>query len=223
MNGWVEPPQPKPMGCFAKGCLILAVFAVVLAIACTAGIYWGFHRHSAVIRSLYWLSKAHAISDAPAPIPSHETSNEKIQSARERWKSFETTARAGQAAEIELTADDINDLIASDPDTRDKCVVSIDQNRLRLQTSVPVSEIAGRSGGYYLTADATIEFDGEQSLAVPRLSSVTINGRQLPADLLDWRYRSKRVRDYLAENDDPWNRATVELQDNKVILRTRGD
>lgn len=222
MNGWVEPPPRQPMGCFAKGCLILAVFAVVLAIACAAGIYWGFHRYSAVGRSIYWLTKVHAISNEPAPIPSHEASAEKIENAVERWRDFETAARSGREAEIELTSDDLNDLISSDPDTRGQIFASIDQNRVRLQTSVSVGEVAGRSN-YYLVADVTIQSDGEQSVVRPYLSSVTINNRQLPADLLEWTYRSRRLRDYLTEHESPWNAMTFEIRDGKVILRARGE
>jgi len=222
MNGWVEAPPRQPTGCFAKGCLILAVFAVMLAIACTAGIYWGFHRHSAIMRSIYWLAKAHAISDVPAPIPSHQSSAEKIESVVERWRDFETAVRSGRGAEIDLTADDLNDLISSNPDTRGQIFASIEQNHVRLQTSVPVGEIVGRSN-YYLTADVTIQSDGEQSLVSPYLSGITINNRQLPTDLFDWKYRSRRLRDYLAENEFPWNATTFEIRDGKVILRARGE
>ena len=42
MNGWVDAPPPRRgLGCFGRGCLILVVFAIVLGIACFAGMYWG--------------------------------------------------------------------------------------------------------------------------------------------------------------------------------------
>jgi len=218
MNGWVEAPPPKPMGCFAKGCLILAGFALFLAIACVAGIYWGMHRDSAVLRSFYWLSKVHAISDKPASLPPHEVSDEKIQTARERWNRFEAAARSGQTAEIELSADDLNDLIASDPEVRGKIFVSIEQNHLHLQISVPLNEFV-RMRGYYFNSDITIELRGREGLSAPRLSSVTINNERLPSDLFEWKYRARRLRDYLAEAESPWTNTTVEIRDSKVILR----
>lgn len=221
MNGWVEAPPPKPMGCFAKGCLILAGFAVFLAIACTAGIYWGMHRDSAVLRSFYWLSKVHAISDKPAVLPPREVSDEKIQAAMERWNSFETAVRSGQAAEIELSADDLNDLIASDPEIRGKVFVSIEQNRLHLQISVPLNEFV-RMRGYYFNSDITIELNGRERLSMPRLSSVTINNERLPSDLLEWKYRARRLGDYLTGAESPWTNTTVEIRDGKVILRANG-
>ncbi len=222
MNSWVEPPPRRPTGCFAKGCLILAAFVVALAIACCAGVYWGFHRHSAIARSLYWLTRTHAISDGPAALPFHQTSDEEIQGTLERWRNFETTARSGQTAEIELSADDLNNLVASDSDTRDKVFVSIEQNRLRLQISVPLNEIVGRSG-YYLNGDVAIELNGEEPLVRPRLSNITINNQRLPPDILDWKYRARRLGDYLADSERPWDTTTVEIRDGKVILRTRAE
>ncbi len=222
MNTWVDAPPPKPTGCFAKGCLILGVFGVVLAIACAAGIYWGFRHHSAVVRGMYWLTKTHAITNAPAPIPPHETSDTKIQSAVDHWRNFETSVRAGQPAEIELSADEINDLIASNRDTRGKMFASIEGDRLRLQVSMPLGEIAGRSG-YYFNGDIAIQSEGRERLLRPNLSSITINNQQLPADVLDWKYRSRQLRDYLEETENPWNTATFEIRDGKLILRSRAE
>jgi hypothetical protein len=220
MNGWVEAPPPKPMGCLGKGCLILAAFMLFLGLACVAGMYWGFRNYSVIIHSAYWLSKANAISETQAAIPPHETTDEKIQLALERWNNFKTAARSGQTAEIELTATEINDLIASDPETRGKLFVSIDQNHLRLQTSVPMGEFF-RMSHYYANADVMIKSDGEQSFVSPRLSSITVNNEHLPSDLFDWKYRARRLRDYLSEKEEPWNRTTFEIRDGKVILRSR--
>ena len=222
MNGWVEAPPPKPMGCLGKGCLILGAFLLFLGIACAAGMYWGFRNYSAIVHSAYWLSKANAISETPAAIPPHETTDERIQVALERWNNFETTVRSGQAAEIELTANDINDLIASDPETRGKLFVSIDQNQLRLRTSVPMGEFA-RMSHYYANADVIIKSEGEQSLVSPRLNSITVNNQGLPSDLLNWKYRARRLREYLSEKQEPWNRTTFEIRDGKVIMRSRAE
>src|SRR5438270_9907843 len=137
MNGWVEAPPPrKELGCFARGCLILVVFAVVLAIACVAGLYWGSQRHSAIVQGAYWLAKTHSLAETPAAVPEFAVSEEQIQRVQERWRDFEQKIRAGQPAQIELTADDINSLIAANRDKRWKAFVSMEENRLRLQTSV---------------------------------------------------------------------------------------
>ncbi len=159
MNGWVEAPPPrKGLGCFARGCLILVVFGIVLAFACLAGLYWGIQRHSAIVHGIYWLAKTHSISEAPAPVPQFAASDEQIQATQERWQDFEQKARAGQPAEIELTADDINTLIAANRDARWKAFVSIAGNRLRIQASVPLGEFLGRSG-YYFNGDIMVAIE----------------------------------------------------------------
>src|SRR4029453_4419485 len=132
MNGWVEAPPPRRgLGCFARGCLILVVFGVVLALACLGGLYSGLQRHSAIVHSIFWLAKTLSVSETPAPVPPVAALTEQIQATGERWRDFKQKARAGQPAQIELTADDLNTLIAANRDARWKVFVSIAGNRLR--------------------------------------------------------------------------------------------
>src|SRR4029434_1810226 len=112
-------------------CLIFVVFAIVLAIACLAGMYWGFQRHSAILHGIYWLTKAQAIAQKPVPIPEFTASDAQIQSVHERCEDFKQKARAGQPAELELTPDDINTLIAAKQDPRGKLFSLIVGHRLR--------------------------------------------------------------------------------------------
>ena len=222
MNGWVEAPPPKRgLGCFARGCLILVIFGIVLAIACVAGLYWGFQRHSATVHGLYWLAKTHSLAETPAPVPEFTASDEQIQRAQERWRDFEQKIRAGQQAEIELTADDVNSLIAANRDKRWKAFVSMEENRLRLQTSVPLGEFLGRSG--YFNGDIMIQLNGAQSLEHPQLSRIVVNSKPVSRDLLNWKYRSRRLRDYIAEYRNSSDIGKIEIRDGKLILRSRAD
>jgi hypothetical protein len=208
------------MGCFARGCLTLVVFAVLLGIACFAGMYWGLHRHSAIFHGLYWLTKTHAIAQAPVPIPEFTASDAQIQSVHERCQDFEQKARAGQPAELELTADDLNTLIATNRDVRGKVFASIEGERLRCQVSVPLEEFIGRPG-YYLNGDITVALKATESLENPQLSTITVNGETIPGDLLNWKYRSKQLRDYLTNYRNDSGVGTVEIREGKLILRSR--
>ena len=222
MNGWVEAPSPKRgLGCFARGCLILVVFGIVLAIACVAGLYWGFQRDSAIVHGIYWLAKTHSIAQAPDPVPEFAASEEQIQRGQERWRDFEQKIRAGQQTEIKLTADEINSLIAANRDKRWKAFVSMEENRLRLQTSVPLGEFLGRSG--YFNGDIMIQLNGAQSLEHPQLNRIVVNSKPVPGDLLNWKYRSRRLRDYIAGYRNDYDIGTIEIRDGKLILRSRTD
>jgi len=221
MNTWVEaPPRRKGLGCFARGCLILLIFAIVLAIAGFAGLYWGLHRNSALFYGSYWLAKTRSLAEAPTSVPIFSASDQQIQLVQERWQDFEQKTRAGQAAEIELSADDINTLIATSEDARGKVFVSIDGNQLRLQTSVPIGEFLGRPG-YYFNGDVIVEPGDMQSLDAPRFGRITINGEQVPTDFLKWKYRYRQLREYLADQGNAYDIGTIEVRDAKVILRSR--
>jgi hypothetical protein len=223
MNTWVEaPPRRKGLGCFGRGCLILLVLAIVLAIACFTGVYWGFQRHSAIVRGVYWLAKTHSIANAPVPIPEFSGSDLQIEKVEERWRDFEQKTRAAQPAEIVLTADDINAMIASHRKTRGKAFVTIEGNQLRVQASFPFGELLGRPG-YYFNGEATVESKGAEPLDNLQLNRLVVNGEQVPQDLLDWKYRSRRLRDYLADVRNTYDIGTVEIRDGKVIIRSRSE
>jgi hypothetical protein len=221
MNTWVEAPPPrKGLGCFARGCLILVAFAVVLAIACLGGLFWGFQRHSAIVHGIYWLAKTHSVAEEPAPVPEFAASEEQIRATQERWNDFDQKVRAQQPAEIELTADDINRLLAVNRKEREKIFVSIEENRLRIEASLPLGEVLGRSN-WYFNSDVAIQLKGAQSLEHPRLEEIIVNGQPVPPNLLNWKYRSRRLRDYLAEYQSDSGVGTVEIRDGKLILRSR--
>jgi hypothetical protein len=223
MNSWVEaPPRRKGLGCFARGCLILLVFAIVLAIACFAGLYWGLHRHSALFYGSYWLAKTRSIAEAPASLPELNASDQQIQRVRERWQEFEQKTRAGQPAEVELSADDINALIATTEGLRGKVFASIDGDQLHLQLSVPIGGFLNRPG-YYFNGDVVIELQAAQTLDNPTFSRITINGEQVPTDFLNWKYRSRQLREYLADQRNAYEIGTIEMRDGKVILRSHSN
>jgi hypothetical protein len=193
---------------------------MVLAIACFAGMYWGLHRHSALFYGSYWLAKTRSIAEAQATVPEFSGSDQQIQRVRERWQEFEQKTRAGQAAEIELSADDINALIFTTDGVRGKVFVSIDGNQLHLQTGVPIGQFLGRPG-YYFNGDVIIESKGQQPLDNPQFSRITINAEQIPTDFLIWKYRSRQLREYLSEEQNAYDIGTIEIRDGKVILRSR--
>jgi hypothetical protein len=198
------------------------VFIIVLAISCFTGMYWGLHRHSALFYGSYWMAKTRSLAEAPTPVPEFNPSNQQIQLVQERWQDFEQKTRAGQSAEIELSADDINALIATSEDVHGKVFVSIDRDQLRLQMSVPIGKFFGRQD-YYFNGDVIIELDGVQSQDDPRFRRITINGEQVPTDFLDWKYGSRQLREYLADQRNAYEIDSIEVRDGKVILRSHAN
>jgi hypothetical protein len=137
-----------------------------------------------------------------------------------RCYDFEQKARAGQPAELELTPDDLNTLIATNRDARGKVFASIEGDRLRCQASMPLEEFIGRPG-YYFNGDITVALKAAESLENPQLSAITVNGESIPRDLLNWKYRSKQLRDYLANYRNESGVGTIEIRDGRLVLRSR--
>jgi len=78
----------------------------------------------------------------------------------------------------------------------------------------------GRSG-YYFNGDIAVELKSAESLENPQLNRIIVNGEHVPRDLLNWKYRSKRLRDYLADYRNDSGVGTIEIRDGKLILRSR--
>src|SRR5262249_25613990 len=156
------------------------------------------------------------------PIPQFTASDAQIQSVHERCEDFEQKTRAGQPAELELTADDVNTLIATNQDVRGKAFVTIEGNRLRCQASVPLGQFITRSI-YYFNGEIRLESEGAELLERPELRGLSVNGESVPTDLLNWKYRSKRLRDYLTEYRNNSGVGAIAVSDGKLILRSRSE
>jgi len=170
-------------------------FAIVLAIACFAGMYWGLHRHSALFYGSYWLAKTRSLAEAPTTFR-----NSAVPTTDSTCQGRLAGLRTKNARKVNqgkwLSADDINALIATSDDLRGKVFASIEGNRLRLQASLPIGGILGRPG-YYFNGDVIIEVNGAQSLESPQFSRITINGEQVPTDFLNWNIAPGKLREYL--------------------------
>src|ERR1700747_1472424 len=145
-SSWIEPPPThRGLGCFAKGCLILFVFFILLALAFLAGTYYA----ARYLRTEYF-------STAHEQLPISQATIEEENKVRARWDAFEKAARAHEPARIELTADDLNALIATDRRLRSDAYVTLEDDTARLQVSIPI----GRSWwmpGRFLNAQCSVQ------------------------------------------------------------------
>src|SRR5205085_11077845 len=131
MPSWIEPPpKQRRSGCLGKGCMMIVVFLILLAVAFFVGGYVG-------VRYV-------VTSEQPKEIPQVETSDAEQAAAKQRWEEFKsgprtppvevtntTTDATATTAEgvptptpsanrIELSASDINQLIAANRKLRGK-------------------------------------------------------------------------------------------------------
>lgn len=204
---WIEPPPLRHgPGCFVKGCLILAVFFILLGLAFVAGYYYA-QRH-----------EHFATQHESLPI-SHATIEEE-NAVRARWDAFEKAAQAKEPARIELTADEVNALIASEPRLRGNAYVAIDGNNAHLQISMPLAK-AQWLDKRYINAQCSVQSGPNQKPEDVRISSIVLNGKPVGEEVLSWRYGAlPSFRSYMANWIVQSNLKTFEITDGKVILET---
>jgi hypothetical protein len=218
MTSWIEPPPPqKGMGCFAKGCLILIAFFILLGLAFIGGTFFAVR----YLRTAYFPT-------THVQLPTATATEQEQQVVRARWDSFEKAARTHQPARIEMTADDLNALIASEPKLRGKAYVSIDKNVGRLQVSIPLDAVRWLRG-HYINAECAVQSSVSGDPRDARITSLLINGRSLGEEGLTWHQSWWPLRRYIldwSKENNLWSEGndlkTFEIGDGKVILETKG-
>jgi len=232
MDARLEHQPKRGMGCFGKGCLILIASGILLVVGGIGGTYWS-------LRHVY-------LSDKPAPIPetsapgetgaatpgetSVATAREKSAEVRERLDSMKKGARSHEQTDMELTAADINALIAANRKSRGTASVGIDGTVAQAQFSIPLERLdvpfrnAFGLGDRYLNATVTITAPPGTNASSVQLSEVTLNGHGIPAGLLDWGLPGigRSLRTYVIKYANQYGVTGGEIRDGKVILHTSG-
>jgi hypothetical protein len=232
MNTGIEPPPKRGRGCLAKGCLILIVLAILLVVVGIGGTFWS-------VRHVY-------LSDKPAPIPeatapaetsaatpgetSQATPAEKSAEVRQRLDTMKKAGRAHEQTDMELTAADINALIAANRKSRGTASVGINGGVAQAQFSIPLERLdvpfrnAFGLGDRYLNGTVTIVAPPGTNASTVQLSEVTLNGHSVPANLLDWGLPGvgRSLRTYVIKYANQYGVTDGEIRDGKVILHTSG-
>ena len=228
MTSWIEPPpKQKGMGCLGKGCVLIVVFLVLLVIAFVIGGYAG-------IRYV-------VTSPKPREIPQVQTSEDDQNAVRARWDEFEAASRHNQevrqetspvvpglsptpdatpasANRIELTASDINQLIARSRKVRGKAFVSIDNEVARVQVSFPLEKVGFR--GRYLNGEFAVRASPDRDPRNLQVTQMSLTG--VPDGVLKTLLGTRSLRSYVDEFASEHGIATFTIEDNKVILETSG-
>lgn len=232
MNTPIEPPPKRESGCFAKGCLTVIVLAILLVVIGVGGTFWS-------VRHVY-------LSDKPAPIAQATEANEtgavtpeetsppapvqRSTEVRERLDTMKKAARAHERAQVELTAADINALIAANRKSRGTASVGINGEVLQAQCSIPLNTLdtpfrnAFGLGDRYLNGSVTIVAPPGTNASTVQPSEVTLNGHRIPAGLLDWQLPGvgRSLRTYVIKYASRYGITDGEIRDGKVILYTSG-
>lgn len=228
MTSWIEPPpKRKGMGCFGKGCLLIIVFLILLVVAFVIGFYTG---------------------TKPKEIPQVQTTEDEQNAVRARWDEFEAGSQSEQvltpvptpppASEetpppeitpspvatppspnrIELTASDINALIARGRRTRGKAYVSIDNDVARVQITIPLEKLGFR--GRSLNAELAVRPSPDRSPRNLQITKVSLTG--VPDAVLNTLLGTHSAQGYVDEFAAEHGITSFTIENNKVILEKSG-
>jgi hypothetical protein len=232
MNTGVEPPPKRGMGCFGKGCLILMILGILLVVVGVGGSFWA-------VRRVYLSDKPAAIPEATAPLETSAATpgassvaspSERSAAVRERLDTMKKAAPAHERTGVELTAADINALIAANRKSRGTASVGINDTALHAQFSIPLQRLdvpfrnALGLGDRYLNASVSIVAPPGTNASSVQLSDVMLNGHRIPGGLLDWQLPGvgKSLRTYVIKYANKYKVTDGEIRDGKVILYTSG-
>ena len=223
---WIEPPpKQRKTGCLGKGCMMLVVFLILLAVAFFVGGYVG-------VRYV-------VTSNTPKEIPQVESSEAEQAVVQQRWQEFTvgprsapvetpattTTTTTGvvpaptpSSSRIELTAADINQLIAGSRKLRGKGFVSIENNVARVQVSVPLEKVGFR--GRFLNGEFQVRSSPDRNPRNIEVTEVSLGG--VSEKILNSLLGFRSLRSYADQYATEYDITSFAIEDNKVIIENGG-
>jgi hypothetical protein len=125
-----DQPVKRRRGCFFYGCLT----GTILLLVVLAGLLLGY------------LKILNTFTDTkPAPLPTANMSDAEMAQVRQRVDAFRENIRSARSTPpLSLSADELNALIATDPNLqafKGELYVTIEDNQVKGQVSVPTSQI----------------------------------------------------------------------------------
>jgi len=233
MNNPAPTPAPLPpppssgggCGCCAGGCLSLFAIAVA-GLALVLCVTW-----FAYVKTLNTFT-----ADAPIAVQMEPPSEVQFAAASQKFEELRSAAAAKQSATVELTAADLNTLIARHPKFRDwrgKVRVAIEDSTMTLDLSVPLHDVPlPRAERRWFNGTVRFGLNYDEDRFALAVKSLEANGRQLDLKLFDFMagalnegfnegFDKSQRRD--RDSNEFWeNVKSISVVDDKLIITTKG-
>src|SRR5437867_5203184 len=201
-----EKPKAR-RGCLFYGCIMGSFLLVLVLVAGLVGL-----RYAKKLVTDF-------TDTQPLPLPKVQIAQPELDALQRRIDTFRDAVRQGQpTGTLTLTADEINALIASDPDLqalKGKFYVMIEGDQLKGQVSLPMDQIGlPVFKGRYLNGTGIFELAFRNGLIRLTAQSFVVKGKPLPEVYMEKIRRQNLARDM---NSQPRAQAAMEkLKDIKV-------
>jgi hypothetical protein len=213
MENTMDEPQKKS----GRGCLFYAgIVAVVIFAAVLLAAYMGYR---------YFRNLLTQYTDpAPITLPVVQMSAEDAQRARDRIQNFLRAVDEGKANEpLTITADEMNAVIQTDPklDLKGHFYVSLEQNRVNAQVSVPAEWLLRGLRGRYFNGSGTFAVSLRDGTLRVEPEALTAKGKPVPGNFMRNIRGQNMAQKYQA---DPKTRQTleklesIEIDDGKLTI-----
>ena len=166
--------KKRGWGCWGCGCAVLAVLAVLVI----GLLILGYRQVTAAARQF--------TSDTPAAIPITDSGEAVYQRAHDKINLFVAAAQSGRPATLHLSADEINTLIARDPDwavARGRVHVTLDGSSAQVESAFQLGAFEKFFlPDRYVNSVASIGLEyhpATRSIAID-LQQIQLNGQTLP-------------------------------------------
>ncbi len=213
----MQPPPVSSKGC-SFGCLLWGCLGTILVAALIIGLmsFFGYRYYQSQI-SRY-------TSDAPLELPSADISDEEVEAIVTRLEDFREQFDQGEAPqELVITIDEINALIANNPEMRGKAYVTIVDGDLRADVSVPLDELPGAKGRYF-NGWVTLKVELEDGVLLVYVVDAEANDQPIPEWLMQG-IREENIAKGLYDDEDVARtlRRCEELviESDRIILKVR--
>lgn len=208
-----DPTPAKKRGCMFYG----GVVGVALLVLLLLGIAFGV--------SLAKKMRRDFTDAAPVPLPASQLSAVAYQDLQKRIDAFRESIRYGrETPPLEVNADEINALIANDPDfqsLKGKVHVSIVGNQLKGQVSASMAELGVPIfQDRYLNAEASLDLRFNNGAVKLYARNIMVKGKPIPEIYMEETRKHNLAQ---AFNNDP--RAgvameklqSIEVKDGKLV------
>jgi hypothetical protein len=219
------PPAPRGMGCFAKGCLTLIIVGVALLVVLVGATIFLANRAVQVFTSTQ-----------PVQIQVRPATPAELQVAKAKLDTLRTAARNRQEATIEFNANEINALIANEPEfggARGRVRVAIANSIASLDVSAPLDSMRWkRLKGHWFNGNIQFGFSYVDENFNFDLRSAEASGHQFPRAILTSEFMQSFNRSFnesfhresgkRPDANNLWRHIKMaSLQGDKLIVTTR--
>jgi hypothetical protein len=212
-----EPPARRPRGCFFYGCMTALVVGVLGLVVTVASTYIAYNFLNNLVNEY--------TATEQVPVPTLTLPDDQREALDDRWKAFKTAVDKGEAAEIVLTADDINALIAEKPELKGKVYISIEGDQVSGQVSIPLDEIGlPLTKGRFLNGTTALTVSIDHGYLDVRMKSIEVNGKSPPPDVMAKLGQQNLAKDVKFDDETGAKMRQIEsleIKDGGITLKAR--